>query len=121
MFLLGEDQERCQGHSFTTKGEMLDNEQKCQALSVDENNPCVTQPTDYSSEICSDATSDKSRTESETTEDPKEVATEHEEAIERGSSVITCSILGTGRQRVRTVAKTPPMPDLFAQDEDGDT
>ena len=121
MFLLGEDQERCQGHSFATKGEMFDNEEKYQASRVDENNPCVTKASNYPSEIRSDAASDKSRAESETTEDQEEVTTKHEEAIERGSSIITSSLLGTGRQCVRTVTKTPPMPDLFAQDEDGDT
>lgn len=99
----------------------MDNEEKYQASTVDENNPCVTQASNYPSEIRSDATSDKSRGESETTEDQEEVTAKHEEAIERGRSVITSSLLGTGRQCVRTVTKTPPMPDLFAQDEDGDT
>lgn len=121
MFLLGGDQKRCQGYSFGTKGEILDDVEKYQASSLDDNSPCVTQAQapDYPSEISSEATSAKTRAQSESTKDQD--ATKHEEATERGSGVETCSVLGTGRQCVRTVAETPPMPDLFAQDEDGDT
>ena len=44
------------------------------------------------------------------------------ESLERQSQVPTSAVTGgqTG-QCVRTVAETSPMPDLFAQDEDGDT
>lgn len=123
MFLLGGDQKRCQGHSFGTKGEILDDVEKYQASSLDDDSPCVTQAQapDYPSETSSDATSAKTRAQSETTKDQNEDTTKLEEATEGGSSVETCSVLGTGRQCVRTVAETPPMPDLFAQDEDGDT
>ena len=44
------------------------------------------------------------------------------ESLERQSQVPTSAVTGgQAGQCVRTVAETSPMPDLFAQDEDGDT
>ena len=125
-------------------------EQNPDVNKVPPNYPCVTtlestadRPRKTPSE--SSSPSDNLRAERGSSENQKKSATEHDEVdvqiIETTSSLASSSgyISGESLERqsrepvtiavtggqigpcVRTVAETLPMPDLFAQDEDGDT
>ena len=131
MLLSGEDLERHQRLSSTEeKGEGLTPEKEDSARALNET--CVTQQAkdaDHPTESPPKATSDNVR------------AIEHDELNKSATREATCSgsspsqsssvsstetqpyssRSGQGGQCVRTVAETSPMPDLFAQDEDGDT
>ncbi|XP_068731937.1 B-cell lymphoma 3 protein homolog isoform X1 [Montipora capricornis] len=128
-----EDLERHQRLSSTEeKGEGLTPEKEDSATALDENNSCVTQQAkvaDHPTESPPKATSDNfcAIERDELNESATREATCFGSSPSQSSSVSSTetqsysSRSGQGGQCVRTVAETLPMPDLFAQDEDGDT
>ena len=126
-------------------------EQDLDVNKLPQNYPCVTtselSTADHQRKRPSESSSpsDNLRAERGSSENQKKSATEHDEVdvqvIEATSSLASSSgyISGESLERqsreavtiavtggqigpcVRTVAETTPMPDLFAQDEDGDT
>ncbi|XP_068687147.1 B-cell lymphoma 3 protein homolog isoform X3 [Montipora foliosa] len=122
-----EDLERHQRLSSTEeKGEGLTPEKEDSATALDENNSCVTQQAkvaDHPTESPPKATSDNfcAIEHDELNESATREAPSQSSSVSSTETQSYSSRSGQGGQCVRTVAETLPMPDLFAQDEDGDT